>query len=253
MRESNEVVDRDAVLRYFAGKEVLSHYEEATLKMGLWKSEELIFRKEFPKPESKLLELGCGTGRIAFALYSMGYCDIVASDFSSSMIRKAKEINRNRSTPIRFEKEDATKLSYEDGSFDGIIFGFNGLMQIPGRLHRLQAISEAYRVLVEGGKFVFTSHDRFLPKWKKFWVKERQRWRQGKQNPELLEFGDRYEQTERGKLYLHVPEIEDLRNDLRNAGFLVLRDFLRSKIANESALVNQFSDECRFWICQKPN
>ena len=36
MRESIEVVDRDAVLRYFAGKEVLSHYEEATLKMGLW-------------------------------------------------------------------------------------------------------------------------------------------------------------------------------------------------------------------------
>ena len=35
MRESNEVVDRDAVLQYFAGKEVLSHYEEATLKMGL--------------------------------------------------------------------------------------------------------------------------------------------------------------------------------------------------------------------------
>ena len=64
MRESNEVVDRDAVLRYFAGKEVLSHYEEATLKMGLWKSEELIFRKEFSNPESKLLELGCGTGRI---------------------------------------------------------------------------------------------------------------------------------------------------------------------------------------------
>ena len=55
------------------------------------------------------------------------------------------------------------------------------------------------------------------------------------------------------KLYLHVPEIEDLRNDLRNAGFLVLREFLRSKIANESTLVNQFSDECRFWICQKPN
>ena len=44
MRESNEVVDRDAVLRYFAGKEVLSHYEEATLKMGLRKSEELIFQ-----------------------------------------------------------------------------------------------------------------------------------------------------------------------------------------------------------------
>ena len=44
----------------------------------------------------------------------------------------------------------------------------------------------------------------------------------------------------------------DIRKDLKDAGFLLERDVLRSRVAEESQMVKDFSDECRFWIARKP-
>lgn len=248
----NEKVSSKEVLQYYQTKKVLEHYEEATRRIGLWKSEELIFRQAFPSEHGSLLELGCGTGRIAFSLWSLGYEKIWATDFSSKMIRSSLAINSVRRTGIHFEKQDARNMSFEDQSFHGIIFGFNGLMQIPGSQNRSQAMQEVFRLLKPDGKFVFTTHDRSMPKWKKFWLNERKKWRRGLQDAALLEFGDRFEETPKGKLYIHVPEISEIRKALKQIGFVVEQDVLRSKIATESKLVNEYSDECRFWVARKP-
>ena len=248
----NEKVSSKEVLQYYQTKKVLEHYEEATRRVGLWKSEELIFRQAFPSEQGSLLELGCGTGRIAFSLWSLGYEKIWATDFSSKMIRSSLAINSVRRTGIHFEKQDARNMSFEDQSFHGIIFGFNGLMQIPGSQNRNQAMQEVFRLLKPDGKFVFTTHDRSMPKWKKFWLNERKKWHRGLQDAALLEFGDRFEETPKGKLYIHVPEISEIRKALKQIGFVVEQDVLRSKIATESKLVNEYSDECRFWVARKP-
>ena len=248
----NEKVSSKEVLQYYQTKKVLEHYEEAARRIGLWKSEELIFRQAFPSEHGSLLELGCGTGRIAFSLWSLGYEKIWATDFSSKMIRSSLAINSVRRTGIHFEKQDARNMSFEDQSFHGIIFGFNGLMQIPGSQNRSQAMQEVFRLLKPDGKFVFTTHDRSMPKWKKFWLNERKKWRRGLQDTTLLEFGDRFEETPKGKLYIHVPEISEIRKALKQIGFVVEQDVLRSKIATESKLVDEYSDECRFWVARKP-
>ena len=167
------------------------------------------------------------------------------------MIKRALNLNKKFKTQISFKVEDATSLSFDNESFEGAIFGFNGLMQIPGRNNRLKAMREIQRSLVPGSYFVFTSHDRMMPKWKKFWVQERKKWKKGQQNSELLEFGDRYEETSGGKLYIHVPDVEDIRSDLIQVGFSVERDVVKSKISKESKLVHEYSDDCRFWIARK--
>ena len=167
------------------------------------------------------------------------------------MIKRAKRLNNSLNTGIKFQVKDAISTKLPNESFDGIIFGFNGLMQIPLRENRKKVMLEVNRLLKPDRYFVFTTHDRTMPKWKKFWTLERKKWNRGEQNLELLEFGDRFEETPRGKLYIHVPEVQDIRRDLIEAGFSVESDFLRSKISQETPLVNKYSDECRFWIAKK--
>ena len=252
MTGSADKISSKEVLKYYQSDMVLDHYEEATRKVGLWKSEEIIFKSSFSNLNFSILELGCGTGRISFSMWKLGFKKIVAADFSRKMIGRAQSINKNLKTNIVFEKQDATQLSYSANTFDGLIFGFNGLMQIPKRSNRMKVLKESYRVLRPGGRFIFTTHDRTFSKWKKFWKIERKKWRLNKQNPELIEFGDRFEQTEKGKLFIHVPEIGEVRADLKKCGFVVEQDILRSKVIEESDLVCQYSDECRFWISRKP-
>ena len=248
----DQQVDEKVVLSYFEGRGVLDHYEEAARRIGLWASEELVFRKCFQDQKTEILELGCGVGRISFSLWMLGYGNLTASDVSIKMVRRALNIQKERKSEINFLQSDATQLSFDNNSFDGVIFGFNGLMQIPHRENRKKAMQECFRVLRPNGKFVFTSHDRSLPKWKKFWENERKKWKIGSQDKALLEFGDRYGDTTNRKFFIHVPDASDIRKDLKEAGFLLERDVLRSRVAEESQMVKDFSDECRFWIARKP-
>lgn len=244
-------VSSSEIQKYFSNSPVLDHYQEATEQVGLWNSERIVFSKTFSDPDLKLLEIGCGAGRISFGLWKKGYSNLTATDFSKAMVKRSRILNQKFKTEISFQVEDATDLSFGDNSFDGAIFGFNGLMQIPGRENRLQAMREIQRALNPGSYFVFTTHDQAMPKWKKFWANERKKWKKGQQNSELLEFGDRFEETPRGKLFIHVPDVGDIRSDLMAAGFSVERDIVKSKICEESKLVNQYSDDCRFWIARK--
>ena len=253
MTDTESKVNSQIVLSYFEDVEVLKHYENATRKVGLWTSEELVIRQCFPKYSTKLLELGCGTGRISFSMWMLGYSNLTATDISKKMIKCALMIQSERKTKINFHCEDATQLSLKSNSYEGVIFGFNGLMQIPYRGNRKKAMAECFRVLKPGGRFFFTSHDRSIPKWKKFWANERKKWRIGMQDKALLEYGDRYGETPTGKLFIHVPETSEVRKDLGEIGFLVERDVLRSKLSDETKLVKDFSDECRFWIARKPS
>ena len=125
-------------------------------------------------------------------------------------------------------------------------------MQIPGRDKRRAALREAFRVIRPGSYFVFTTHEREMNKWKKFWKQERERWRKGKQTKGLCEYGDRYEPTKLGELFIHVPAKHDIVDDLKAIGFKLEADVLRSRIAVEPELVCEFSDECRFWVARKP-
>ena len=68
----------------------------------------------------------------------------------------------------------------------------------------------------------------------------------------VKDFGDRYGETPTGRLFIHVPDRSDIQKDLRDTGFLLERDVMRSKVCDESKLVKDFSDECRFWVARKP-
>ncbi|MGA1205120.1 MAG: class I SAM-dependent methyltransferase [Opitutales bacterium] len=245
-------VDKSEVKAYYDDPGVVEHYRRATANVGLWKSEEIVFNRVFGQMD-RILELGTGTGRIAIGLAELGFPHVMGIELAGEMVKEARRIARVLELSVYFRRGDATQLEFEDHLFDGAIFGFNGLMQIPGRDSRRRALTEIFRVIRPGGALVFTTHDRQNPRHKKFWREERRRWEKEKQKPELLEFGDRWEKTEYGMLFIHVPECSEIREDLKATGWKAEWDSLRSSIARETPETLQFSDDCRFWVVRKPS
>ena len=241
----------DRVRQHFRDPRAVEHYEQAAASVGLWLSEETVFRQVF-NPEEKLLDLGCGAGRIAIGLWYLGYKNLTGADYSWEMIEGARRLADLMAVSIPFHLADATALQFTSGSFDGVIFGFNGMMQIPGRERRREAMKEVLRVIRPGGSFVFTTHDRANMRHRAFWIAEEERWKNGEQDSRLVEFGDRYYEAPIGCTFMHVPSREEVLEDLALTGWEPVQDFRRSQVAKEPARVREFSDECRFWIARKP-
>lgn len=246
-----EKVKSDWVKAYYDDADVVEHYRRAVANVGLWKSEKIVFKRLFNTGD-RILELGAGTGRISIGLAGLGYRHLLGIELSREMVKEARRIVKLLELSVAFQQGDATRLKFEDNLYDGAIFGFNGLMQIPGREQRRVALTEIRRVIRPGGVFCFTTHDRLNPRFRKFWKDEQTRWNKGKQKPELLEFGDRWEETEMGPLYIHVPTPEEMRRELQLTGWKCEWDQPRSSIAHESPHTREFSDECRFWVARKP-
>lgn len=244
------MIDQD-VNAYFDAPAVVAHYEQAASELGLWRSEEKLFARLF-QPEQSILELGCGAGRIAIGLHELGYKNLLASDFSREMVARARHLAKMLEYSIPFRVCDARDLEFEAGIFDGAIFGFNGLMQIPTCAGRRRALSEVLRVLRPGAWFCFTTHDRDRSPYQAFWAAEKARWEAGTQNADLQVFGDRAEVTGDGLHFMHVPTQAEMTAQLEQVGFRLEATAMRSELAREPAAVEAFADDCRFWVVQKP-
>lgn len=244
-------MDSGEVKAYFEKPEVVADYLKAAQDVGLWESERIVFGGVM-NPKGALLELGCGAGRIAFGLERLGFCNIVAGDISSAMVKAAAGLAAKNGSGVRFETLDARRLRFGDGEFDSVVFGFNGLMQIPLRKNRRKAMGEVFRVLKPGGVFAFTTHDRDAEKNRDYWQMEARRWAHGVQYKKLDEFGDIVYDSYAGSVYIHSPLMEEVRADISAAGFEISFCRKRSQIAAENDAVLEFSDECVFWVANKP-
>lgn len=239
------------VSKEYNDEQIVSKYSANVQDIGLWESEKLAFRKYF-KTSDKILDLGCGAGRTTISLYQEGFHNIEGLDASWGMIRAAENLARKLSLPVSFVHGDATSLHYTDSSFDGAIFSYNGIMQIPGSMNRRKAFGEIRRTLKQGGFFIFTTHDRhFEPVFAPFWKEQEKLWKEGKQDPRLIEYGDIIiESKDKPTIFVHIPVPEDTIKMLNEAGFHVVETAMRSEICQESEEIKKYSCDCRFWIVQ---
>ena len=232
------------------------HYTRAAHFIGLWKSERNLIEHYFPDKTARLLEAGCGAGRVAVGLWHQGYRQITAFDFAAELVEQAESLAREQGTTgLTFLQADATRLNechlLSDIPFDGALFMFNGLMQIPGRENRRTAMRELHRVCRSGAHFIFTTHDREDPKDQAGWAREAGLWARGEQNPRLREFGDRYFSDDNGNTFMHLPNRAEVLEDMAATGWNHVHDRTRDELASETPKVRNFSDNCRFWVARK--
>ena len=98
------------------------------------------------KPNSRLLDLGAGTGDLTReALRQQPTTDVTAADFTLEMMRVGQQAG-----PLDFSAADALALPFADASFDAAVSGF--LMRNVIDLHK--ALQEQFRVLKKGGRIV---------------------------------------------------------------------------------------------------
>ncbi len=246
----------------FNALEAVIHYTRAAHFLGLWESERALIRRFFPEISARLLEAGCGAGRVSLGLWEMGYRNITAFDIAEELLDQARSLAKARGAEtIGFIHADATRLGSCAhfaaggdcaGPFDGALFLFNGLMQIPGRKNRRRALRELQRMCRPGAPLLFTTHDRDATAVEREqWRVDAGRWERGERDPRLHEFGDRYFPSEAGNVFMHLPDRAEILADLAATGWEHAYDALRREIATESEAVRDFSDECRFWAARR--
>lgn len=212
-------------------------------EQGFWKSEEILIDKYF-KPESTILDIGCGSGRTAMALRKKGY-KVIGVDITPEMIAAAKKIAFSKNMDIDYEIGDATNLRFPENYFDGAIFANNGWVQIPGKENRAKALAEIFRVLKPGGYFILTAHQRYysghyLFFWMKQWIKLYILKPLGFKIEEI-DFGDLFfkrnysDKTLNQRQFIHLTGKGETEAQIKNAGFKIAMRKIMGEISKEDA------------------
>lgn len=121
----------------------------------LYGAEDLLLRK-LVTTGMKVLEIGCGTGRVTRALARLGAV-VDACDLDEKALNDARSSTVGMHVSLHLA--DARALPFEDSYFDLVLFAFNGLDFLHPVPERLKVIAEMERVTKPGGAVVLSSHN----------------------------------------------------------------------------------------------
>jgi ubiquinone/menaquinone biosynthesis C-methylase UbiE len=152
---------------YLNASDMVAGYDEQMRTSPLAAADLAFCEKAFPTP-GRLIDLGCGTGRLCLHFASKQF-ECVGVDLSPEMLSRARENWNEVSTQVgsggsvHFAKSNLTELiEIPSESFEYAACLFSTLGMICGRDHREKAIANAHRVLKPRGQFVLHVHNRFF-------------------------------------------------------------------------------------------
>jgi SAM-dependent methyltransferase len=107
---------------------------------------DLPFLQNYLPLESKILDYGCGYGRVCEQLAEFGYPHVIGVDSSSEMIGRARQMHPT----LQFDVGTAAGLPYKAGAFNAILL-VAVLTCIPTDEDQRRLIATLGRLLVSGG------------------------------------------------------------------------------------------------------
>jgi SAM-dependent methyltransferase len=128
-------------------------------------------RQHFVCP-GRLIDLGCGTGRLLLDFAARGF-SVLGVDLSEEMLRVTAAKAEKAGLRVQLLKANLVELdALADFTFDYAACVFSTLGMIDAIAHRRRTVAHVYRLLRPGGKFLLHVHNR----WFHFWDKEGRRW-----------------------------------------------------------------------------
>jgi SAM-dependent methyltransferase len=111
---------------------------------------EVLLRKTGVRPGARILDVGCATGYYSGILAAMGY-EVTGIDISATGIGKARELYPH----LRFEVMDATRMTFEEASFD-LVFALGVSVANTRDMKRLhEFIAHLQHFAAPGGAVLF--------------------------------------------------------------------------------------------------
>lgn len=120
--------------------------------------------RHFPRP-GRLLDLGCGTGRLLVPFALRGF-RVLGVDLSAPMLRVAGEKAAAARVVVDRIKANVVALDcLADGSFDYAACLFSTLGMVAGAAERRRVVAHAHRLLRPGGTFILHVHNYWFNLW----------------------------------------------------------------------------------------
>jgi SAM-dependent methyltransferase len=156
---------------YLHDPAVARGYDAGLADTPLFSIDQRFVEEYCPRP-CRLLDLGCGTGRLLVPFAQRGY-RVLGVDLSEEMLNVAAEKAAGANVAINLLRANLAELDgLRDQVFDGAACLFSTLGMVSGPGPRRSVLAHAFRVLRPGARFLLHVHNL----WFNFWDPSGRRW-----------------------------------------------------------------------------
>ncbi len=147
-------MDKEYYSKKLSANKLKRCYDVANPRIQQYLTEEINFVLQFIKPEMKVIELGCGYGRVVKLLAEQAKT-VVGIDTSQESLDLAKGYLGTKSN-YELKNMNAEKLDFQNESFDLVIGIQNGISAF--KVDPKKLVMESLRVTKMGGYVLFSSY-----------------------------------------------------------------------------------------------